>query len=225
LNLAVHDRLFGWMLLQFKRLAIAALFVAAATWLAHRVGIWPAILIMALAALGLCAGIGWMLRRTPLGRVTLINRVVPIVLPFGLHVGRGKPWPIVACSWAAWTILSAAAAIHAGSGFSLFPHATAASHNAPVLRAILIASLIIDAIGFGYLINLWAKRLGIRSPGLKPMLTLLFLLAFAMAGGMVLWRMGWPISAVMVAGAPPAIVGGFYGAFLLLMAITRPRWN
>lgn len=211
--------------LQVSRIVVGMGFIGLATWLTPRCGMSCSIVLVSVLAGAVCAGVAVALRRVPMGRVTFVNRLAPIVLPFGFNLGHGKLWPVVVCSWAAWTVIAAVAAVHSATGFQLLVSSQLGSSNdrAPLLRLVTLISLIIDGIGIAYLADNATKYLTLRSPGLKPLAIVISTLLALMLGSIFIWRLGYPRCGAALAALPPVVLVGFYSSFL---AVTRnQRFN
>lgn len=198
----------------FLRACVGVFFVGLAGFLAHRVGVAVSIVLSSVTAAAICSGVAWLLHHAPMGRVSPINRLAPVVLPLGFNIGHGKLWPVVVCSWLGWTIVAGVAAFHAVTHFRLLGRA-AVGHG-HVLHFAMMAILLVDAVGFSYLTQLAAKRLKLRSPGLVAMATVLSIIAGSMIGAILVWNAGWPTLGTFLAAGPPLVVGGFYGLFFLV---------
>jgi hypothetical protein len=165
--------------------------------------------------------VAWMLHRAPTGRVSTINRLAPIILPFGFDLGRGKLRPIVICSALGWMIVASIAALFAATGFQPLP--LPAGDHPQFMRSLMIAALVIDIFGLRFLIRQAAKYLSIKSPGLKPMIVVCSMLTAAVIGALCLWNLGWPTTATLLAGAPPLGLSIFYA--LLFLVSFKQRMN
>jgi hypothetical protein len=202
-----------------SRILIGIVLVCLSTWLTPRCGLACSIVLVSALAGALCAGVAVALRRVPMGRVTFVNRLAPIVLPFGFHIGRGKLWPVVVCSWAGWTIIATIAAVHSATRFQLLGSNT---HDlAPWFAVVTVIALIVDGIGIAFLANNATKYLTLRSPGLKSIAVVILILLGLMLGSVLVWRMGYPRCGTALAALVPMAVGGFYSLFFLVMRNQR----
>lgn len=197
------------------RAAMGAAFFVGAAASAMRVGVWLTLPMAACAAAMVCGFVAMRLSQAA-GRVSYINRLAVIVLPIGLHVGRGRLLPMFAWSTALWSAVGMAGAIYGGMRF----HAT---HHAPLLRVLLIASLFVDGASFVMLTKQAVTRLTLKSPGAKPVAIMLTGLLALMVGGVGLWMADLPWPAVLLAGGPPLIAALFYGFLFLALIINPPR--
>jgi hypothetical protein len=213
------------ILFQLKRLVIVSFFFGGGAWFEHRLGIVPAMLCMCTIALGLCAATAMMLHRATPGRVSVANRIAPIILPIGIHLGRGKLWPMVAWSTAGWAMIALAGALCGKFGFAFASSPATRGNAGEFFRAAFIIGVILDALGLGYLLNLWAKIRARGSSNLKAIFPLFLILLCAIGSGFIFSWKGWPTMAAMIACAPPVLVGGFYGLFMQMVLIFKPRWN
>src|SRR5436309_1309216 len=75
------------------------------TTLTSRTAMWPSIALWALIMAALCGGVALLMKRQAPGRVTAINYLAGIVLPWGYRIGRGKLLPIVIESWFRWLLV------------------------------------------------------------------------------------------------------------------------
>jgi hypothetical protein len=225
LNSAIPARILRSILFQFQRLVMIGFFFAAGAWLEPRLGIVLTTVCTSLMALAVCAVTALMLRRASPGRVSLVNRIAPILLPVGIHLGRGKLKPMVAWSTANWAVIALAGALFGKLRFSISAPPASGRNTAGVLRVLFIIGIVVDALGLGYLMNRWTQQRASGSSKLKSMLPLWMILLLAMSAGFIFSWKGWPMLAALTAGAPPVIVGGFYGLFILVILIFKPRWN
>jgi hypothetical protein len=171
-------------------------------------------MLVSIMAIALCGSVALALTRSPSGQISAINHLAPIILPLGFHIGRGKLPPIVVCSSVGWITVGSLAAIHAVTGFQIIRPSD--GHHSWVLSGLMILSVLVDCILFVFLSTLATKNLSLKSPGLKPMMTVLSILAATVFAAILLWNLGWPASATVLAGAPPILVGGFYTSLFLV---------
>jgi hypothetical protein len=213
------------LLIQFLKLGLLASLIVASVMLTHRIGPVAAGAVMCAGMGVVCGMIAVLFRRTPMGRVTLINYVAAIFLPFGYFIGKGKLAPIVITSWIAWTIVGAASALAAARGYD--PRVVSADGQRHVTASLvlLIVAWIVDGEAILYLSRTVAKRLNVRSAAARKLFRMMAVLAVLIAASAILWSHGLNALALLVAGGPPLFVGGLYGAYFAFVLIAKPRWN
>ncbi len=176
---------------------------------------WAALAVWASGMVLLCTLAAVALKGAPMGQITWRNRLAGYLLPWGYKLGGGKLAPMTAAAWAIWVLI--------GAGTVLLVGNSAAAH--PWLATLIFITWVIEG-------GLLVRQLGLFSTfssrsGRISILQSALLLAGLIAGGMVLWVMGYPGWALVVSGGPVALVGGGYGLFLgVMMTFGRnARWN
>jgi hypothetical protein len=217
--------MFKALLLQIIKLGVLFSLIVVAVMLTHRIG---PISTMAAVCIGMgiiCAAVAVLLRRAPMGKVTLANYAAGILLPFGYFIGKGKLAPIVITSWLVWSMIGAASAIAAAKGYDPRVVAGDGQRHVTVTLVLLIICWIVDVFAILYLWRTITRRLSMRSAAARQLFLMIGLLVAMIAGSAVLWSYGFGGLAVLVAGGPICFVGGSYGVFLAVVMITKPRWN
>jgi hypothetical protein len=217
-----------------SRLVMLCLTALTCTWLSKLTGAWIATACWAAILAVLCGGTALLMRAQAPGRVTPINYLAGIVLPWGYKIGRGKLPPIVLCSWLGWLTIGTAAIILTaqgcrpyGAGWSAHP-ATTEYHRGSVVNALLFLSWVIDGAVLVRLVTVISTRSNPIPPGtLKPIaiITLLLLASIALA----IFGHGAAQSnlALLLTAGPIVIIGGGYGLMILVMVTfgRNTRWN
>ncbi|MFO0982838.1 MAG: hypothetical protein U1E76_14090 [Planctomycetota bacterium] len=206
-----------------NRIVMLAVTTGACAWLTARVGAGVAVVLWTVAMTMVCAATALLLERQPAGRVSLVNRVAGLVLPWGYRLGRGRLAPIVVTSCVMWALLGLAAtlAVSAHLAPRRQPPSAAAGAPAPsvLLTSLLYAAWLVDGAALLHLIGVMAS-----SRRRLPMAVILPALALA---AMVLASivLALPTSgghrplALLIAGGPPLLIGLSYGAFVLVMVV------
>jgi hypothetical protein len=197
------------------RVAMGAVFFVGATVAARRVGVWFT-LPMAVCAAALVCGFVAMKLSWAGGRVSYVNRLAVIVLPLGMRARGARLVSMFAWSAGLWAVVGMAGAIYGGMS-------SHGAQHAPGLRVLLIASLFVDGVSLVMLVQQAVRSLTLKSPGMRPVVLMLAGLVAMMVGGVGLWMADWPRAAVLVAGGPIVVVGGFYGVFFLMLAMNPPK--
>lgn len=198
----------------------------ACTTLIARTGAWTAAGIW-IATIGLvCGSTALVMRLQPPGRVTPINYIAGIVLPWGYAIGRGRLLPIVLESWFRWALLGGAIVLLAARSRA----AAAAYHPGPVLTTLLLLSWIVMAAAALRLITHVLTRANDNPipPGtFGPILAMLGLLAASVALTAFGHTPAHARLALLLTGAPVAVIAGGYGLMMLVMLTfgRHARWN
>lgn len=217
------------------RLPMFFLTAVACIWLTSKIGPWAAIPAWAGVIGTLCAVVAFIMHRQPPGKITVINRIAGMVLPWGYAIGRGTLFPIVLESSIRWTLLGIAIIALAPrglaslSGFSSSPAPTTAAYQTgPVMMILLLISWLIAGAILFRLLTFVLARSGRIQPGLlAPIVGIsalvvgsILLAAFGTNSGMT-WL------ALTMTGGPILFIGGGYGVFLVIvLTIGRnARWN
>ncbi len=220
-----------------SRLPMFALTAGVCLWLAAAIGPWAAIPAWAGVIGSLCTLVAIIMHRQAPEKITMINRIAGLVLPWGYAIGRGKLFPIVLESSIRWTLLGiviialAPQGLASLSGFSSSPAPTAAAaayQIGPVMMILLLASWLIAGAVLFRLLTFVLTRSGRIQPGLlapivgiSALLVGSILLAACGTNPAMTWL------ALAVTGGPILFLGGAYGAFLVIvLTIGRnARWN
>ncbi|MBL8753009.1 MAG: hypothetical protein JNK15_06865 [Planctomycetes bacterium] len=192
-----------WILFAVRFAAIAVV----ARYLAAALGALPALAAIATLATALGALGTVLLRTSPLGVVTWKNRTAGWLLPFCMVLGANQLPAMLASSVA---VITVAAATGIGNGG----------------HWLLTAAWTLDAIAAAFA---W-RAFRAHSPGSsgRRSVTRVLIAAFGLAGaGLVLLQLDRPGLAIAVAGGPPATVGAFSLAWILLLVTLgrNARWN
>src|SRR4051812_22532891 len=134
------------------RLLMFALTGVACIWLSRAVSPWAAVGIWAAGIGALCCAVALLMRLQKPGRVTVVNYLAGIILPWGYKIGRGRLWPIVVESWLRWVLLGVLLVVltpHGLGGITAIgreaPPAPAAEyHRSMTMTVLLLISWIID---------------------------------------------------------------------------------
>ncbi|MCC6784000.1 MAG: hypothetical protein IT457_14240 [Planctomycetes bacterium] len=208
------------------RLALLLAVIFGARALAHALGAALAVLVGAVLSLALCAVIGWLLQRRPVGEIGLVNRIAGAVLFPGIGISRGRLVPMVLWSAAAWTGVALAAALAVGA--SSAPTPTGAPLVAPdaapgtLSWALLVVSWLLLGVALLRLcITLTWK------PPPPSSLRAVLVMAALLGTSLVFALCGRHGLALAIAFGPVAFVLGGYGLMLLVVLIggKRMRWN
>lgn len=208
--------------------------------LARELGAWGALGIWAGGMALVCAATAAMLRRAPAEKVTWVNRMAGFVLPWGYYIGRGKLPRIAMFSWLGWVALGAAVVTLTSLNVDSPPPPEAAAMPeagasgeaneawATVLRVLLLIAWLVDGAALMLIVGNQARY---RMPLKSSVMTIVAILAGLIAVSAALAFFGgsiWTLlAAVIVAGGPPAMVGLFYGFFILVVLVfgRNTRWN
>lgn len=208
------------------RLAFVLAVIFGARALAHALGAGLAVLVAAVFSLALCAVIGWLLQRRPVGEIGLVNRIAGAVLFPGIGISRGRLVPMVLWSAAAWTGVALTAAIAVGASPGTAP--TTASDVAPdsppgtLSWALLVVSWLLLGVALVRLcITLTWK------PPPPSSLRAVLVIAALLGTSLVFALCGKQGLALAIAFVPVAILLGGYGLMLFVVLIggKRMRWN
>ncbi|MGL4553310.1 MAG: hypothetical protein ACRC33_19260 [Gemmataceae bacterium] len=190
---------------------------ALGTGLAVRFGPTVAGLICAVAAAIACAAGAVLLRTSPVGRVTWRNRAAGNLIPWGWRLNAGRLWPVVVVSWCVWVLIGTAAIL-------LRPGPAEESPGVD-LRGSLFAAWVVDGATLLYLVGTVRQA----TPGSRvgPLWAVSASVLAVIAVSVGLYLGDRPEGALLVAGGPPAVVGGLAGgAVLLVVTVGRnARWN
>ena len=206
----------------FRALAVV-LCTLACTWLAHAVGPWLAILIWSTFSAVVCASIGFLLMRSPVGVVGPVNRIAGPVLFLGVAFAKGRLERMVLASIVGWSVVGVIAVLAAGrEPASPVPAGSADGAPGPMTWSLLALSWLL----VGFALCRVAVTLTWRPPPPSSLRAVLVLSAI-LVGSITLALLGRHGYALAVAGVPPLIVLGGYGLILLVMLLggKRMRWN
>jgi hypothetical protein len=217
--------MFKTLLIYLIKLGVLVSVIAISVILAHRIGAFEASLAICIGMGIVCAFVAILLRRVPVGKVTLVNYAAPVFLPFGYFIGKGKLVPIVIASWVVWSIIGAVSAIAGARGYDPRVVTNDGQRHVTASLGLLIISWLIEGFAILYLSRTIAKYHAIRSPGARTVFLLIGILAAIIAISAVLLSQGWAGFALLVAGGPIVLAGGAYGLFIAMLLITKPRWN
>lgn len=206
----------GLILTLIIRALLLAGMIACAIYIGQMNGEPAAIAVWAAAALALC-GIGAAcIASQPPETPTLLGRIGGTVVRWGYVVGRGRLTGAVLVSWIIWMILGAAAI-------------DITLHRDSLQRILIVLSWTIDAMLLFYSVGVASTKFAGRWPtGLLQIGGIL--VAMIVISG-VLWfgvHNDWSRrTALLIAGGPPAVIGGVYGLFILAMVVfgRNARWN
>jgi hypothetical protein len=225
------------ILIRGLALAGAAALCAA---IAVKLGPWKAIALWAGGVAIVDGAVALLMhRQSPPEKISWINYLAGVVLPWGYRIGRGKLWPIVATSWAIWmlvgiTAITAAAAARSraesnvtgptAAVINVLPH-----HDTLVLTFLCVAWLIDGGVLLrcvGLLATSANASHVLRSLAV-PMLMLSGILIASVALVLSSNTPAAARTALLIAGGPPLFVGVGYGAFVLVLltAGKNARWN
>jgi hypothetical protein len=210
-------RLIWWAYYLVLRAAMGAAFFIAGVAGARWVGVWLTLPLAACAAAVVCGGVAMGFGRAG-GRVSKFNRLAVIVLPGGLRIARGRLPSMFAWSAGLWSAVGMAGAIYGGLGSHGMHHGPV---HAPALHGLFVASLFVDGACFVMSTFQAVKLVTPKSSVPRALAMMLAGLLALMIGGVGLWLGDFPWAGVLVAGVPPAIVGGFYVWFILVRIATR----
>lgn len=196
----------GWLLAPRLGVAITLIFVA--------------ILAAAAALLG-----GHLLKTSEVGKITWKNHVAGYCIPWGWRFAGGKLAPVQIASACVWVLLVAIGVLLASN-----PAATSSSNgfSAPTLPGLLLAlAWIVDGAAVLYLLATMVKNFELRSSQALSMIKAMSFCAAILITSVVLWLLGHPSLALLVAGGPPLVLATIAGLFLLVMltAGRNARWN
>ena len=153
-----------------QRLFIFALVGAACLWLTARTGPWMAAAIWSGGIAVICVLIALCMHAQAPGRITIVNRIAGLILPWGFAIGRGTLAPIVIESTLRWALLGAAFIVVAqrgmGAAFGLAPASSVTGYQPnPLVLGLLVLSWIIFA---AVLFRLITANITRANPGLAP---------------------------------------------------------
>lgn len=186
-------------------------------------GTWTGLAAWAGIMAGVCAAAAVLLWTTPTGRVDWRNMLAAWVLPWGYRVSPGSLAGIAAISWSGF-VVTGLGAVLVGPPDLRGPAAEA--EPGVLWRYLFAAVLLIDGTALAWMTGAEVdSRLhhGGRARLGKPFL----IIGGVTAAGIWLWLNGSPVTAVVVMGAPAAIVGAGYGLLLavFMAAGKNARWN
>lgn len=208
------------------RLAFVLAVIFGARALTHALGASLAVLVGAALSLALCAVIGWLLQRRPVGEIGLVNRIAGALLFPGIGISRGRLVPMVLWSAAAWTGVALAAALAAGA-------ATAPAPSTPPVVApdtppgtLSWALLVVSWLLLGVALVRLCITLTWKPPPPSSLRAVLVIAAL-LGTSLVFALCGKQGLALAIAFGPVAFVLGGYGLMLLVVLIggKRMRWN
>jgi hypothetical protein len=201
-----------------SRVLMFGLTAVVCAWLTSKFGGLRAMGLWALALAVVCGGTALLMNVQPPGRITPINYLAGVVLPWGYKIGRGKLLPIVVASWLGWVVAGLAVIVLR----TRVPGVT--------MPAMLFASWIIAALVVLRLVTMILTRGNSNpiAPGtLTPIVALGALLIASIA--MVIFGRSetWTNLALLLTGGPILFLGGGYLLWLgAVLTIGRnARWN
>src|SRR5262249_38458976 len=100
-----------WISKIYPRLLMIGLIALTCLWLASKTSALGAIGIWAAVIAAVCGGVALLMHVQKPGRITPINYIAGIVLPWGFAIGRGKLLPIVIESALRWLLVGVAVII------------------------------------------------------------------------------------------------------------------
>lgn len=191
---------------------------------------WLALLTAALLAAALSLAGALLLHNCAVGQITWRNRLAGWLLPWGYTLGRGQLKGIALVSGTVWTLLAAGAIFATMVTPST---ATVAVQGAPPAATVpmsawwLLLAWIVDGGCVLYLLGLTLKNSLRGSSSGATVRKLLFALGAMLVSSLALQLGGYTGLAVLIAGGPPLVIGGFYGLFVLAMLTfgRNARWN
>jgi len=211
-------RIFQRTMFYLYRAALGAGFVFGAAYLTNKPTPLLASLTMVAAAAVLCALVALLLKSQKPGKITFVNYAAGVALPLGYRIGRGRLLPIVICSWLGWSVLSVIGAVYP----KLQLQAAASSPSGPPGTTFMVF------LWISWVLNGLALLMCLRVLVMRPAASLIkptaaMLLFFG--GSVALWQLGHPVKAMLLSYAPILIFGGGYALFIVVVLITKPRWN
>lgn len=188
---------------------------------------WLALLTAAIIAAILSLAGALLLRSCPLGQITWRNRLAGWLLPWGYTLGGGQLGGIALASAAVWTLLAAGAIFATTVPPAAATPAGQGAPAAPISAWWLLLAWIVDGGGVLYLLGIALKNSLRGSGGGATVRKLLLILVGMLVASLALQLSGYPGLAVLIAGGPPLVIGGFYGLFVLAMLTfgRNARWN
>ena len=216
----------GIVITYLRRAALVVLAAVAAWTLSNRLGPWAGLVAWAALMAVACALGAWLLKSSPVGRVTWRNHVAGYLIPWGYRLGRGKLAPITVAAWAIWVLIGAAAVLLFGRSGE--PTGAAATDRSTATTVLLFATWVLYGGCLIYLLGVLLNEY--RSSGgrgARSVLTMAGVLVALVVISAAFWISGRPGWALLAAGGPPAVVGGGYGLFLvaILLLGRKARWN
>jgi len=195
-----------WLLLGIALMTGAAAAVAGLVPGSAALGVWA--LFCALACLVGAAAIA----SQPLETSTLAGRLGGLVVRWGFDAAGGRLPGAAAISWLLWCVL--------GGAVIAFTHGAG-----DPLRQGMVAAWAADLLGLGFVLAAAAARRGQGTVG--ALLPPAAVLAGVLVTGAALWMAGARWAALAVTAAPPVLVGGGYGPFVLVILLfgRNARWN
>lgn len=202
--------------------------------LALKLGPWKAIAIWAAGVAVVDAAVALLMhRQSPPEKISWINYVAGVVLPWGYRIGRGKLWPIVVTSWAIWMLLGAAvivATVASAAESEVAAAAHAPARRGPLVMTLLCLAWLVDGGVLLRCIGLLATSANARHMMRSlavPMLVLAGILVASIALVVTNCTAAAARVALLIAGGPPLLVGLGYGAFVLVILTVgrKARWN
>lgn len=148
----------------------------------------------------------------PIGKATWLGRIGSIPMRWGFRAGRGRLAPAIGISWLVWLVL----------GFAVI---TAVQHRSDIRTALFTLAWCVDLLVLFRIVGLMLANRGPR----KLLNIGAVLVGMLLVSGFF-WLKGEPNAqrmALLIAGGPPALIGGGYALFLgFMMTVGRnARWN
>jgi hypothetical protein len=204
-----------------QQLALLALAALACWWLVTQFGpllsgaMWAAFALLA-------CGLGVLLLRTSeVGRVTWKNRLAAYLVPWGVRIGGGQLWPIPVVSWLTWMAVWAAVAVLTPPPVDEQPTGWEVA-----TRVALGAAWAIEALALGYVVGTLRQNFPTGSGG-RSLRVIAAIIAGLIVASVALHLFGLTLAGLLVAGGPPALIGGGYGLFMAVLLVfgRNTRWN
>lgn len=213
-----------------NRVVMLVVATVVCAWLTSRVGPWAAAGLWSAAVVLVCSGSAILLHRQAPGRISVINRIAGLVLPWGYRIGRGRLVPIVVTSCVVWMLVGLGASL-AMAGYlarDQAPPGLSADAGKPsaLVMTLLYLSWLVDGALLMRMIGIAAARHD-RVPTSVWVLILALTAMIGISAVVALRGDGNPARALLIAGGPPLLIGGGYGVFMLVIVLVgrKTRWN
>jgi hypothetical protein len=210
-----------------RSILLALLAVLGGYLLAPRIGAWLTLAgVAALATLAAVAG-GHLLKTSTVSKITWKNRLAGFMVPWGWKLANGKLGRAQIASAAIWTLLGGAGVMLASGPTSVSISSSGTMRFPNVVTALLALAWIIDGAAVVYLLSTMLKNFDVASPQALSLIKVMALCVAILLGSLLLWTLGHPYIALLIAGGPPMALAVFFGLFIFIMltAGKNVRWN
>lgn len=221
----------SYVMMYARRVLYAALAVLAGWMLVPMMGAWPTLGLAALiAGVSVLVG-GYLLKTSTLSTVTWKNRVAGYTIPWGWTLANGLLGRAMVASFVVWIAL-AGVGVLLRAGPTVQPFATS-THSATfwnLITLLLAVAWLVDGAALLYFVGVKVKSGPGNSSHHKTIFKAIALASTLLVVSVTLYLLGWPVTALIVAGGPPAAIASVYGLFLgvifcLMASGKKIHWN